>query len=291
MSLDCEVVVTQSGARAMRDRTSGEVMHPVVGPLVEAEHLYLEPSRLKSRLLERAPGPCVLLDVGLGAGSNAALAFRLSESLPSDARPLAIESLDRSTAALELALDPAHATAFGLVGSAVAAARDLVQKGLHETARTRWQFHAGDALQTLARLDEASVDVVFWDPFSPRRNADLWSFAAFRVLRRVCRPGATVHTYSGSTAVRSALVLADFCVGVGPTIAKGKSATVAALALDELVSPLDHRWLERLSRSSAAFPPDAPPDAFERVRRSRAFSQTSEPRVSSPSSAPDPSVT
>ena len=32
----CEVVITRSGAPAMRDRAVGELMHPVVGPLVEA---------------------------------------------------------------------------------------------------------------------------------------------------------------------------------------------------------------------------------------------------------------
>jgi queuine tRNA-ribosyltransferase len=271
VSLDCEVVVTQSGARAMRDRVTGEVMHPVVGPLVEAERLYLSPSRLKSRLSEPGVEPLVLLDVGLGAGSNAALAFQVSESLTDSTRVLVIESFDRSTAALEVALEPQNASAFGLVGTVENAARELVRVGSHVTSRTRWHFRQGDALSTLEEVAEASADIVFWDPFSPRKNPELWSLAAFRSLRRVCRRGATLHTYSGSTAVRSALLLAGFCVGVGVGIGPGKASTIAALETEELANPLDQRWLERLGRSSSAFPPDAPADAWERVRSLSCF--------------------
>jgi queuine tRNA-ribosyltransferase len=106
---------------------------------------------------------------------------------------------------------------------------------------------------------------VFWDPFSPASNPELWTFGAFRALFDVCRAGVTVHTYSGATGVRSALLLAGFHVGTGQKIAEGKHATVAVLPPASLERPLDRRWLERLARSAAPFPPDAPADALERV--------------------------
>ena len=59
-----------------------EVMHPVIGPLVEADALYVVPSRLAARLAQTSEAdptaPLVLLDVGLGAGSNAVAAWRVS---------------------------------------------------------------------------------------------------------------------------------------------------------------------------------------------------------------------
>jgi hypothetical protein len=112
---------------------------------------------------------------------------------------------------------------------------------------------------------EAAADVVFWDPFSPRANPELWSVAAFTTLRGRCRAGATVHTYSGATAVRSALLLAGFYVGVGEPTGEHKAATCAAVELAALERPLDRRWLERLGRSTAGFPADAPADAYRRV--------------------------
>ena len=117
----------------------------------------------------------------------------------------------------------------------------------------------------LALEPAASADVVFWDPFSPRANPELWTIAAFTALRRLCRAGATVHTYSGATAVRSALLLAGFAVGVGEATGEHKAATVAAVDLEDLACPLDRRWLARLGRSTAGFPGDAPADALARV--------------------------
>lgn len=259
--LDCELVQTSQGAAAIRDRATGEVMHPVVGPAIEATALYVEPSRLAARLAEPDEQPLVLLDVGLGGGSNAIAAWRVSAALPVTARRLAIVSFDHSLGALALAVE--HAAQFGFEGDAGIAARALLTDHHHETARTSWSFLAGELPATLAEAPLA--DVVFWDPFSPKANPSLWSVAAFTALRRVCRAGATVHTYSGATATRSALLLAGFAVGVGPSTNAGKFGTLAATDLETLAAPLDRRWLERLSRSSAAFPPDAPEDALARV--------------------------
>jgi queuine tRNA-ribosyltransferase len=261
----CEVVTTRSGARAMRDRATGELMHPIVGPQLEAEKLYVEASRLEARLADWSPEPLVLLEVGLGAGSNAIAAWKVSERRPPTARRLEMVSFDRTTVALALALSAEHAAAFGFEGMALNAARALLAKGRHETPRTAWRLEQGDLPATLARVAEGSADVVFWDPFSPRANPSLWTVTAFGALRRACREGATVHTYSAATAVRSALLLAGFAVGAGVETATGKQTTQAAVGLHALARPLDRRWLERLARSSAPLPSDAPKDALARI--------------------------
>jgi len=262
----CEVVVTRSGARAMLDRGSGEVMHPIGGPLVECERLYVAPARLAERLAGDGTEPVVLLDVGLGAGSNAAAAIALRLGLRGAARRLSIVSFDRQLEAFELALAAEHASAFGWTGAAWAAARALAATGSYRDAALHWLLRRGDVLDALGREPSASADVVFWDPFSPAQNPELWTVAAFRALRRVCRPGASVLTYSGATAVRSALLLAGFWVETGEEIAPGKRATRASTGPEGLSRPLDARWLERLARSSAPFASDAPSDALARVR-------------------------
>jgi queuine tRNA-ribosyltransferase len=268
------VVVTRGGAHAMLDRATGEVMHPVVGPLVEAQRLYVAPSRLAERLSVHEPEPLVLLDAGLGAGSNAIAAWSAAQALPAHARALEIVSIDRTRAALELALQPEHAAAFGFVGEAAPAAHALLTEQRHESARTRWRLRLGELLSELAQEPAASVDVVFWDPFSPRADPGLWSVGAFAALRRVCRAGATVHTYSGATATRSALLLASFAVGYGVAAGdKQKHTTVAALRFEDLSEPLDVRWLERVRRSAAAWPADAPSDALARLESSPQFAR------------------
>lgn len=285
--MKCDVVLTRSGAPAMRDRASGEVMHPGTGPAVEPRELYVVPSRLEQRLRDASSdrGNLVLLDVGLGAASNAIAAWRVSEALGGAApaaRRLEIVSFDNDVSPLELALRPEHAASFGLTSTgadAHGAASALLASGRHETARTAWRLALGDFPELLAREPAASADVVFWDFYSSKTHPHLWTLAMFRELRRVCRPGATLHTYSTATSFRAGLLLAGFAVGAGVCSGDRRETTIGAVDVEDLEEPLDARWLDRLSRSTAAFPPDVPgdpasrADALARVRACPQFSR------------------
>lgn len=264
-----EVVRTRGGALAVRSLEAGEVMHPGVGPLAEARDLYVRQSRLAERL--RA-GPVVVFDVGLGAGSNALAARAEAERAGGGAGRLELVSFERDVGALELAL--VHGADFDLQGEAAEAARALLECGRHETARTAWRLERGDVLEALAR-ERARADVVFWDPFSPRANPDLWTIAAFAAVRRVAGPDATMFTYSASTAVRVAMLLGGWVVGTGDAIGEKTQTTAAAVAAGDLARPLDRRWVRRLSQASAPLPGDAP-SRDEVIRRVTALPQFSE---------------
>ncbi|MEA2699503.1 MAG: queuine tRNA-ribosyltransferase, partial [Myxococcales bacterium] len=198
-----EVVRTRGGALAVRSVADGEIMHPGVGPLVEAQQLYVQQSRLAERLVAAPGETLVLFDVGLGAGSNAVAARAVSEAAPAGAARLELVSFERDLGALELALT--HGAAFGLDGEAGQAARALISDGRHETPRTLWRLVRGELLESLAG-ERALADVVFWDPFSPRVNRQLWTIAAFAAVRRLAGPRCLLLTYSASTAVRVAML-------------------------------------------------------------------------------------
>lgn len=141
--LDCEVVLARSGATAIRDRVTGEIMRPR-GPDVETAEVYLGPSRLAERLATGGEEPLVL-DVGLGAGSNALAAWRLSESRPRGpgaGRPLDIVSFEHDLSALALALDERHRAAFGLTD----ARRTARRARSRATATTRPTARAGGSV-------------------------------------------------------------------------------------------------------------------------------------------------
>ena len=260
-----EVVRTRGGALAMRSLEAGEVMHPGVGPVAEAQALYVSQSRLGERLRAHAAEELVLFDAGLGAGSNALAAWAESERAPAEAARLCLVSFERDLGALELAL--AAGAPFGLEDEAAVAARALLDGGAHDTARTRWRLRHGELLENLAlaRLGTLRADIVFWDPFSPRANPSLWTVAAFAALRRAAGPRCTLATYSAATATRVALLLAGWAVGVGDAIGDKAQTTAAAVDAGDLARPLDRPWLGRLSRPDARLPADAPPDAAARL--------------------------
>jgi queuine tRNA-ribosyltransferase len=271
-----EVVRTQGGALAMRSLVAGEVMHPGVGPLREAEELYVRQSRLGERL-RAANRPLVLFDVGLGAGSNARAAWLASAEAPAGAAPLELISFERDLNALALAL--AEGAAFGWQGEVAAAGQVLLAHGQHETARTRWRLVPGELPDALAAAGEGvAADMIFWDPFSPRANPELWTVAAFALARKHAGSSATLFTYSASTTTRVALLLAGWHVGIGAGIGAKAETTAAAVALGDLAAPLDARFLSRLSRSDAPLPRDAPSDALALVAQAAQFSPPASPR-------------
>src|SRR5688572_22298222 len=178
-----EVVRTRAGDVAIRSLEAGEVMHPGVGPLREARELYVAQSRLGERLRDRSAGdePLVLFDVGLGAGSNALAAREAAEAAGPAARRLEIVSFERDLGALELAL--AQGADLGFEGEHAAAGQALLDHGEHLGERIRWRLRRGDVVSALAE-ERQRADIVFWDPFSPRANPELWTVAAFSAARR-----------------------------------------------------------------------------------------------------------
>lgn len=263
-----EIVKTRGGALAMRSLAAGEVMHPGVGPVAEAEQLYVRQSRLAERL-HTAAATLVVYDVGLGAGSNAFAARAASERASADAARLTLISFERDLGALALALD--NAADFAIEPDAVSAGRTLLAAGAHESPRTTWRLVPGDVLPAFQQA-LPPADIVFWDPFSPRSNPELWTVAAFAAARRCAADRCALFTYSASTATRIALLLAGWAVGVGASIGEKAATTAAAIEPHDLATPLDRDWLRRLSRPDVPLPEDAPADFLPRIRALTQFS-------------------
>ena len=267
-----ELVRLKGGALAVRSLVDGEVMHPGVGPQREAQELYVAQSRLAERLVAAAPRPLVLFDVGLGAGTNALAARAVSEACTTEGAQLQIVSFERDLDALDLALQ--HAGELGIDDDARVAATALLRGGRHTTHHTDWQLRLAELREALAR-EPARADLIFWDPFSPRANPTLWSVAAFALLLRCAAPRCLLVTYSGSTRVRLALLLAGWCVGIGAAIGDKAQTTVAALDAADLERPLDGAWLKKRADPTTPWPDDAPPDALATLARHPQFAAAS----------------
>jgi hypothetical protein len=84
----------------------------------------------------------------------------------------------------------------------------------------------------------------------------LWSLEVFEALRDHVAPDrpCLLATYSRSTVVRVALLLAGFYVGRGRPVAGKEETTVACDRVELLEQPLDPAWLARAMRSSSAEP-------------------------------------
>ena len=138
---DFELVTLRNGSRAVRHLGHGEVMHPSVGPWQEALRLYVEQPRLAERLRQPGP-PLVILDVGLGAATNAVAALTCARELgPERRRALELVSLEVDLAPLRLAL--ADAAGFPFLQPFREPAEALMREGLWEGEGLRWRLLPG----------------------------------------------------------------------------------------------------------------------------------------------------
>lgn len=265
-----KLVALRNGTHAVYATAYDEKMHPGLGPAAEAEALYVRQLKVRERMQQLA-GEFVVWDVGLGAAANALTLLRLTRDLPC---PLHLVSFDDTTGPLEFALQ--HTEQLDYLAGYESVVADLLR---HRSVtfddhgrKTRWDFLPGDFPAWLARRSPARCDVtapsqrtesepaaphaIFYDAFSPAKNPAMWTLPVFTNLFRQldsARP-CSLTTYSRSTMLRVALLLAGFFVGRGSPTGLKEETTVAANSLALIADPLDGKWLERIRRSDSAEP-------------------------------------
>ena len=95
------IVKLASGAYSVHSLTEGETFHPVVGPMAEAEALYVRQTKLVERIT-RTRGEFVVWDVGLGAAANPITFLRAASKVRAKIR---IVSFDHTLEPLRFALE------------------------------------------------------------------------------------------------------------------------------------------------------------------------------------------
>lgn len=255
-SSDFEIVTTTTGAISIRNIKVNEIMHNPVGPWVEANSLYINQSRLKERLLETTSEPLIIFDVGLGAATNAIAAMTCARK-----RPLRIVSFERDLNLLKFAL--LHAEKFDYFSGYEPAISDILAHGRSQSSDLLWEVRHGDFLETISN-EIQRPHLIFFDPYSPRVNNDMWTMACFKKIRKKCREehegGTSLFTYSLATRIRVALIAAGFFVGYGKPTGEKTQTTEAATVRSMLNSPLDKMWFERWQRSDSRYPFDCNPE-------------------------------
>jgi tRNA U34 5-methylaminomethyl-2-thiouridine-forming methyltransferase MnmC len=262
-----------NGSMALVRTDLGETMHPQLGPWEEAQRVYVQGSGLEDLLTARERGPSaaevVIFDVGLGGAANAVAAIeavRQARQQHRQTRPLRIVSFEQDVAAPAFAL--ASAEQLDYLRGFEPALRTLLEQGRWESGDgVTWLLRTGD-FTALVQDEPLRADVVFFDPFSPRSNPEMWSVPLLESLYRCHRPGRPMRlaTYSSAFGVRAALLLAGFYVGDGPLLTGMRRATLAATDFSLLREPLERAWLGRWRRDREPWPPLTAPQDHRRIR-------------------------
>jgi len=85
----------------------------------------------------------------------------------------------------------------------------------------------GDAFLIIDQLPKDIFDRVFFDPFSPKKQPEMWNKEIFQKVFALMKPGAKLSTYSCAKMVRENMKAAGFVVMDGPIIGRKSPATIA----------------------------------------------------------------
>jgi len=296
------LVHLNNGVCSIRSLAEAETFHPVIGPVMEAEALYVRQLHLPERVRETS-GEFVIWDVGLGAAANALTAIRLiRDGLKGKPAQLRLVSFDHTSDATAFALE--HGAELGYVAGYESALAELIRNhsvkfsdGLLQVEWTlepgdfpAWlkRFVGGDALPRVqvpqCGIGPTQIPVphaVLFDPYSPKKNPAMWTVPLFADLFRRLDPQrpCALATYTRSTMARVTMLLGGFFAGVGHPSGLKEETTVAANRPDLLDEPLDRRWLERAKSSHSAEPLGGPvyrqaplsSETWERLRQHPQF--------------------
>lgn len=250
-----KLVKLANGTFSVHSVAEAETFHPVVGPVAEAEALYVNQLRLAERAAEQR-GEFVIWDVGLGAAANVLTALRATRDVFCSLR---IISFDKTVAPLQFALT--HAKDLGYLAPYEPMLLDLLKKGRAEFQQRRqtvhWQVEIGDFPQFLQQPNSVPAPhAILFDAFSPAKNPEMWTASLFAGLFRALDPSrpCALPTYSRSTMLRVTLLLAGFYVGVGHATGEKEETTIAANTLELIKEPLGKEWLRRARQSKSAEP-------------------------------------
>jgi tRNA U34 5-methylaminomethyl-2-thiouridine-forming methyltransferase MnmC len=252
-----KIVKLASGVHSVHSLAHKETFHPVIGPVAEAEALYVRQLGLVKRLQAHA-GDFVIWDVGLGAAANALTVLRETAEISASIRMV---SFDNTLGPLEFALE--HRDSLGYLGGYEEHLHQLLgEKQISFTngnQSVNWEVHLAD-FQTFVASREADTlpkpHAIMFDAFSPAKNPEMWTQPLFASIFRLLAPKrpCALPTYSRSTMLRVTLLLAGFFVGVGHATGEKEETTIAANTLDLIEEPLGSKWLQRAHRSGSAEP-------------------------------------
>lgn len=203
------LIQTDDGTFTLRSSDESELMHSRVGALTEAFEKFAIPAGIAS-----IESP-VILDLCSGLGYNALAAL---ESNPGSR----IYMFEFSEEMLFLGTClKSHLMSKSRLDGAI---RDY----FFNRPNSCIQIHTGDVRMSLSRLPALECDVLFHDGFSPAKDPVLYTVEFLSLLKKHMKKSALLLSYSSSIPFRSALLMAGFHIGEGPSVGRKRGTTMAS---------------------------------------------------------------
>ena len=218
-------VKTDDGSITFHNSGVDETYHSTSGALQEA----LEKHVLPSKILDKKLNELVLGDVCFGLGYNSIVA--VSEYLKKYPDSfVSVYAFENDTEIIEKIANINFPEEYKFVA-------EVFSKVLNNKLEENFYFvqsdnfslslWLGDVRENILRIADSTFDAVFFDPFSPKKQPELWSEELFIELFRTMSKASVLTTYSCAKIARKNMALAGFKVADGPSVGRVSPSTVA----------------------------------------------------------------
>ena len=182
------------GSRTIFDAKFGESFKSSNAAKSETWHVFIAPGILEHPSYQTpATNYFCVLELGFGVGTN----FRsLQEFAANQEKEIIFTSIEKDLSGAK----------FFLASNSHEATKNIVCEASTQSKNFKAQLLKADFFTQLPKLESQSFDCIFFDPFSPKANAEAWCQEIFQECYRVLKPEGRLATYSVSRTAKDALV-------------------------------------------------------------------------------------
>ncbi len=200
-----EKIKTKDSSFTVYSEKYKEHYHSVSGALEESLKKFVEPCKIKNNMK--------ILDIGFGLGYNVGMSLYKFKNLK-------IISLEKDILDLDNIKVPEwFKESYNKI---IKSSKNLYYKDKDNEVK----IILGNAIETIKQIND-KFDAVFLDPFSPKKNPELWTTEFFKELKKRMKKNAILSTYSCAGIVRRNLREAGFIVEDGPVVGRRAPGTLA----------------------------------------------------------------
>lgn len=255
-------VETEDNSLTLWSSFFDETFHNTSGALQETFYTYLESTQVKRCLSSTKESPFAILEVGFGMGLgffalDQYLKFLLTQTKTS-AISLNFVSFEIDHEMLEhlINLNTNSPEILPAVSEWKKYSDHYVIQKEVEFNQCKISFTGilliGDGRKVLSHQNylnqHCPFSAIFQDPFSPKKNPDLWTVEWFLELKKLSKEDAILSTYSSSTVIRKSLLEAKWLVHNQKGFGHKKAMTIASLQ-ESLLGKSDPEILKKLTLS------------------------------------------
>jgi chorismate dehydratase len=217
-----EEIITKDGSITLRNEEYDETYHSFTGAYDETVKKFIIPCKIKELTKNKN---IKILDIGFGLGYNSISAIDTIQEENENCE-IEIMSLERDLKLDEIKKLETLYKHYDILKKLEF--DPLTNSYLFEQKNIRLRILIGNGPDRIKKIND-KFDAVFLDPFSPKKNPEMWTKEFFIDIKKLMKKSAILATYSCARVVRDNLRDAGFVIEDGPKVGRRGPSTIAKL--------------------------------------------------------------